>query len=94
MQWSLFGALNGTAPEVLTEAANRAALGDLQSAIDALPGQSDLLHQHYATAFRNLLFILSVASVLTAAAVFTLLGRVHAHEELPQDSSSLAGQTK
>ncbi|WP_122448139.1 MFS transporter [Pseudomonas viridiflava] len=94
IQWSLFGALNGVAPELLTEAANRAALGDLQSAVDALPGQSDLLHQHYATAFRNLLFILSVASVLTAAAVFTLLGRVHAHEELPQDSSGMAGQTK
>ncbi|EGH16144.1 hypothetical protein Pgy4_23983, partial [Pseudomonas savastanoi pv. glycinea str. race 4] len=81
IQWGLFDALTGVAPDVVTNAANRAALGDLQNAISLLPGQAELLHQQYATAFRNLLFILSAATVLTAVAVFALLGRVRAHDE-------------
>ncbi|KPY78604.1 Membrane protein [Pseudomonas amygdali pv. photiniae] len=97
IQWGLFDALTGVAPDVVTNAANRAALGDLQNAIGLLPGQAELLHQQYATAFRNLLFILSAATVLTAVAVFALLGRVRAHDEPPlepSDTLDLAGEAK
>lgn len=97
IQWGLFDALTGVAPDVVTNAANRAALGDLQNAIGLLPGQAALLHQQYAIAFRNLLFILSAATVLTAVAVFALLGRVRAHEEPPieaSDTLELAGEIK
>ncbi|MDU8498971.1 MFS transporter [Pseudomonas syringae] len=97
IQWGLFDALTSVAPDVVTEAANRAALGDLHNAISLLPGQAELLHQQYATAFRNLLFILSAATVLTAVAVFVLLGRVRAHDEPPlepSDTLDLAGEAK
>ncbi|RMS78528.1 MFS transporter [Pseudomonas savastanoi] len=97
IQWGLFDALTVVAPDVVTNAANRAALGDLQNAISLLPGQAELLHQQYATAFRNLLFILSAATVLTAVAVFALLGRVRAHDEPPlepSDTLDLAGEAK
>ncbi|RMO88991.1 hypothetical protein ALQ33_00310 [Pseudomonas syringae pv. philadelphi] len=97
IQWGLFESVNGVAPHIMTEAANRAALGDLHSATGLLPGKADLLHQHYAGAFRSLLFILSAATVLTAAAVFLLLGRVRAHDESPQPSArpiDLAGDSK
>ncbi|WP_116867000.1 MFS transporter [Pseudomonas syringae] len=97
IQWGLFDALKDVSPEVVTEAANRAALGDLHNATSILSGQAALLHQQYVSAFRNLLFILSAATVLTAVAVFALLGRVRAHEEPPVEPSNtleLAGETK
>ncbi|KEZ74393.1 MFS transporter, partial [Pseudomonas syringae pv. syringae FF5] len=75
----------------------RAALGDLHNATSLLSGQAALLHQEYVSAFRNLLFILSAATVLTALAVFALLGRVRAHEQPPVEPSNtleLAGETK
>ncbi|EGH33152.1 major facilitator transporter, partial [Pseudomonas syringae pv. japonica str. M301072] len=94
IQWGLFDALKDVSPEVVTEAANRAALGDLHNATSILSGQAPLLHQQYVSAFRNLLFILSAATVLTAVA---LLGRVRAHEQPPVEPSNtleLAGETK
>ncbi len=63
IQWGLFESVNGVAPHIVTEAANRAALGDF----GLLPDKADLLHQHYAGAFRSLLFILSAATPATGS---------------------------
>lgn len=80
IQWGLFDAAMNVAPHQIMESAGRAALGDLQSASNQLPGQSALLRDEYAKAFRHLLFILAAGSVLTAVAVFATLGRVSAHD--------------
>ncbi|CAI0723270.1 Spectinomycin tetracycline efflux pump [Serratia proteamaculans] len=81
IQGGLFAALSGSGGTLhLVEAANRAALGDLNSAAALLPGQRQLTLQTYDQAFRNLLYILAIASAACALLIFGLLGRLHAHD--------------
>jgi MFS family permease len=81
IQGGLFAALPGvTDTQQMIEAANRAALGDLNSAATLLPGQRQLTLQIYDQAFRHLLYILAIASAATALLIFMLLGRLHAHD--------------
>ncbi|MFY0479432.1 MFS transporter [Achromobacter marplatensis] len=56
-------------------AANRAALGQLHEAAALLPGATALLQQSYDDAFRHVLHALAGIAVLTALAVYALLGR-------------------
>jgi hypothetical protein len=65
----------------LSEAASRAAIGDLAGANALLPGLGDAVLRNYDAAFRTVLFMLSAASVLTTIVIFALLGRVRAHDE-------------
>ncbi|MCQ9390554.1 MFS transporter [Pseudomonas viridiflava] len=74
----------------LLEAANRAALGDLENASTMLAGNSAMLHTGYEQSFRTLLYVLSGMTVLTALLVFALLGKVRAHEENEDTSLGLS----
>ncbi|CDG19758.1 conserved membrane protein of unknown function [Xenorhabdus poinarii G6] len=70
-----------TSNTALSQAASRAAIGDLAGANTLLPGLGDAVLRSYDAAFRTTLFILSGASVLTALVIFTLLGRAGTHGE-------------
>ncbi|MGH8817044.1 MAG: MFS transporter, partial [Achromobacter pestifer] len=63
--------------QAILMAANRAALGQLSEAAALLPGASALLQQSYDDAFRHVLYALSGIAVLTALAIYALLGRRH-----------------
>lgn len=80
IQSGLSGTPGATDPAVVTEAANRAALGDLAQA-STLIGERTLLLATYDHAFRRVLYVLATASTLTALLVFILLGRSHVHKD-------------
>lgn len=56
-------------------AANRAALGQLSEAAALLPGAGRLLQQSYDNAFAHVLYALAGIALLTAFAIYALLGR-------------------
>jgi MFS family permease len=73
--------LDADASDALTEAGNRIALGDLGHAAKLLPSAGhDLLVSIYDRSFQTQLYVLAVASALTAMLIFALLGRVHTHD--------------
>ncbi|MHC1479823.1 MFS transporter [Frateuria aurantia] len=77
------GLLHGhhtTGSAAVIEAANRLALGDLRRAEVLLPGERAWQLAIYEQAFRQLLYMLAVASALTAILVFLLLGRARSGE--------------
>jgi len=87
IQGGLFDALPSvTNTQQMIEAANRAALGDVNSAATLLPGQRQLTLQIYDQAFRHLLYILAIASAATAILIFMLLGRLHAHNSAAEQT--------
>lgn len=96
IQLGLLDVITHFTPQQIMEAASRAALGDLQNATNQLKGQSGLLREEYASAFRHLLFILSAGSVLTAGAVFVTLGRVSAddHHTGKADRAFIVGDSE
>jgi EmrB/QacA subfamily drug resistance transporter len=68
------GQTTAAAPERIAEAAQRLAAGDLHHAIAVLPSASPLIiAQSYAAAFRGLLFVLVLITVLAALAIFVFL---------------------
>jgi len=86
IQGGLLDALSGAADtHSITEAANRAALGELDHAAALLSGQRQLTQQIYDQAFRTLLYLLAAGAAGTALLVFMLLGRLHAHDGAAQE---------
>ena len=79
IQAPLTAALPGADPQALLMAANRSALGQLDQAAALLPAATaqalPLLQQSYDDAFRLVLRVLAGVAVLTAMAVYLLLGR-------------------
>lgn len=77
IQAQLAAALGGAADsQAILLAANRSAMGLLAEAAGQLPGAEELLRRAYITAFSNVLHALAGFAVLTALAVYALLGRV------------------
>ncbi|MNV78925.1 hypothetical protein D3C71_1724500 [compost metagenome] len=76
IQMQLTAALGGAADaQTILLAANRGALGQLAEASSLLPGTADLLRHGYDAAFRKVLYALAGIAVLTALAIYALLGR-------------------
>ena len=80
IQMGLLNSLDMNDSVSVIEAANRIALGDLQQATALLPGERELLLATYDQAFRQVLYMLAVASAATAILVFLLLGRAYSHD--------------
>lgn len=75
IQMQLTAALGGAADaQTILLAANRGALGQLAEASSLLPGTTDLLRHGYDAAFRKVLYALAGIAVLTALAIYALLG--------------------
>ena len=67
---------SAAAPEQISEAAQRLAAGDLHHASALFPQVSPLIFsQSYTEAFRSLLHVLIIITILSAFAVFAFLGR-------------------
>jgi hypothetical protein len=71
-------ALADAGPQALLQAANRAALGQLDEAASLLPGAGDLLHQAYEMAFGQVLYALAGFALALAVLVYALLARPQA----------------
>ncbi|CAB3958041.1 MFS transporter [Achromobacter ruhlandii] len=71
-------ALADAGPQALLQAANRAALGQLDEAARLLPGAGDLLHQAYEMAFGQVLYALAGFALALAVLVYALLARPQA----------------
>jgi MFS family permease len=91
--------ISAASPEQISEAAQRLAAGDLQHASALLPQISPLLlSQSYTEAFRSLLYVLIVITILSALAVFAFLGRASPgarqhHVEFPRADFPAADQS-
>ena len=68
-------ALPGAGAQALLQAANRAALGQLDEAGTLLPGAGDLLHHAYDLAFGQVLYALAGFALVLAVLVYALLAR-------------------